>query len=75
MDGEKKIQLQKYAGNSHSLINTMIDFNVIIETREYFGYMDILSILGGHKTSILTILTSLSPFFFALFMIKLAKII
>ena len=37
--------------------------------------MDIIALLGGYKTAIMTILTSLSPVFFIIFMVKLTQII
>ena len=37
----------KYSGTSDLVINSIIDYNLEIETRFYHGYLDIMSKLGG----------------------------
>ena len=48
---------------------------MVLEERYYHNYMDALSKLGGHKTSIMTIVSALSPVFLIIYLVKLVLIL
>ena len=76
IDSEYLVPHSNAAYNS-SLLVVMIDHDFVQKYYEiyFFGYMDILSIIGGLNASIAPILGMLSPIFIINYLYQLSKII